>query len=786
MQGRRFFMPIFIISLVAAFLTSGNVSAQAAVPHVNLCTSGNYLLLGSVITNGAGTRITSTFPGAIVGAASSFDLLALVGSESGVTNESDFAAHTAAMSNLTKALDAITLLSASGKKLITAELSTEHSGNLPLGTFGPGVYSAANALNVVAGATITLDAGGDPDANFYFISGNALTLGAGVIVRLANGAKAENVYWVAGTFSGDATLGATSTLYGNILVNGAATVGAGVNLSGRLLARGALTLGATVHITGIAANTGCLGNTVTVPVITGQLPPAGATMLTNANLPIGSTTGVTTIGATPSNNGTIASYSPIGVVPEGTPISYVTYNYVVPNVVPSIVFTDVTLVNGKAGDSYADSVEAKTQLGTLFSGQPIVYSIAGSLPTGLVFYPTTGQIAGTISRDATVKDYALSVSATSAGYPVQTLSYVLRVTAPTTIEVATPGPAIIFTDTTLVDGRIGEPYMDYVEAKTLIGATASGQQVTYSISGALPAGLAFYPASGYVAGIVSKDATVGIYPVIISASSPGYSTISTSLTFKVLPVLISNPTIPNPTTTVNPSYSIAFTDTTLVDAKIGKAYSDYVKAKTFIGQSLSEKRVTYSLTGALPSGLVFSSSTGYIAGAVSKTTTAGTFKLVVSAFSIGYPTAKYTYDLIVKSATTPPPVVTIPVTPEVTPPVITVPEIDSNSAMVLMSTVWFASGRAALTPATTLALDSLLLSLRASGLTHIVINGYTDAAPGQSHLTLSLARAYSVSQYLLARNGALKISMNGLGLAPESLNSTGSSQASRKTEIWVS
>jgi outer membrane protein OmpA-like peptidoglycan-associated protein len=105
--------------------------------------------------------------------------------------------------------------------------------------------------------------------------------------------------------------------------------------------------------------------------------------------------------------------------------------------------------------------------------------------------------------------------------------------------------------------------------------------------------------------------------------------------------------------------------------------------------------------------------------------------------------------------------------------------------MSLLSTVWFDSGRSGLTTAAASALDSLLLSVASNGYTSIVVNGFTDGAPGANHATLSLARAYSVTQYLMARNSSLKIAMNGFGLAPASINTLVSLQASRKVEIWV-
>ena len=63
-------------------------------------------------------------------------------------------------------------------------------------TLAPGVYSTA-ATFLISGGTLTLDAGGDPNA-FWVFQSTALTVGNGVTpgsVSLINGAQSKNVYW---------------------------------------------------------------------------------------------------------------------------------------------------------------------------------------------------------------------------------------------------------------------------------------------------------------------------------------------------------------------------------------------------------------------------------------------------------------------------------------------------------------------------------------------------------------------------------------------------------------
>jgi outer membrane protein OmpA-like peptidoglycan-associated protein len=545
---------IFWCSLILLFVAVAlPKSVAAASPvHTSFCTAGNYVLLGSVLTNGASTRITSSYPGAIVGGTSPAELLGLVGSESGVTNELDATAHINAMSSLGRVLDIATALATSQGTLTAIELSADHSGAFPLGTYGPGVYKTFAAMNIAASTVITLDAGGDTNANFYFIAGNAMTVGAGVRINLANGAQASNVYWVAGTFTGDLTLGAATVLYGNFLVRGAATLGGTSQIFGRLMATGAVTIGAGGHIYGIAADTSC------------STPTPVATV---------------TITATP------------------TPVPTVTIT-ATPTPVPTVTIT--------------------------------------ATPT-----------------------------------PV-----------PTVTITATPTPVATVT--------------------------------------------------------------------------------------------------PTPTPTVVNALSILFTDTTLVKGTIGRTYTDYVQAKTFRGNVYTEERVSYSLVGALPAGLTFSSSTGYISGIILSGVTPGVYRVLVSAYAKGYPTQVYPYDFNVVSASI------AEVTPTTSPtPSITKVPTATSSKMILMDTLWFDSGKSLLTSASKASLDKMIKTLVASPYKNVVINGFTDAVKGQPHPTLSLARAKAVQSYILARTVGMKISSKGLGLAVSSANSSKALQQSRKAEIWV-
>jgi hypothetical protein len=110
-------------------------------------------------------------------------------------------------------------------------------------TFAPGVYIHESSINHALGVLLEmpqvyLDADGDKDAVFIFNVGTTLTTCAGSEIVLLNGAKAENVFWVLGT---GLTMGADSTLVGNVLAGSAITIGTNAKIVGRAIAQTAVT-----------------------------------------------------------------------------------------------------------------------------------------------------------------------------------------------------------------------------------------------------------------------------------------------------------------------------------------------------------------------------------------------------------------------------------------------------------------------------------------------------------------------------------------------------------------
>ena len=111
-------------------------------------------------------------------------------------------------------------------------------GGGPPGTFPPGCYFSAGALDISVNGVVNLNGAG---VYIFRSSGGALTTGANSRVNLIAGACASDVFWAP---TGATTLGAnaaptlTATFVGTILDAAGVTLGLNANLSGRALAFG--------------------------------------------------------------------------------------------------------------------------------------------------------------------------------------------------------------------------------------------------------------------------------------------------------------------------------------------------------------------------------------------------------------------------------------------------------------------------------------------------------------------------------------------------------------------
>jgi hypothetical protein len=196
------------------------VAAQAA--PVNLATASPFVVLG-------GSTVTNTGPSVLNGDLGVAPGTAIVGfglpaTVNGATHANDAVARQA-QADLITAYD-----SAAGQPVAAAnDLSGTNLGNRTLAAAAYRYTSSAQLTGV-----LTLDAQGDPNAQFVFQITSALTTAPASAVRLVNGASPCNVFWQVGS---SATLDTTTAFQGNLMALTSISLNNGASVRGRVLAR---------------------------------------------------------------------------------------------------------------------------------------------------------------------------------------------------------------------------------------------------------------------------------------------------------------------------------------------------------------------------------------------------------------------------------------------------------------------------------------------------------------------------------------------------------------------
>lgn len=114
-------------------------------------------------------------------------------------------------------------------------------------TMTPGRYNSASTISF-SGA-LTLNAGGDPSAQFFITAGTSITFNSGSSITLTNGASQKNVFWLAGSsiiFSGTLPPNIYGIFIGTTLINFAAAA----NIYGRVYSNNAISFGGISSLDG--------------------------------------------------------------------------------------------------------------------------------------------------------------------------------------------------------------------------------------------------------------------------------------------------------------------------------------------------------------------------------------------------------------------------------------------------------------------------------------------------------------------------------------------------------
>jgi hypothetical protein len=216
---------------------------SAAQAQVNLGTAGSFVVLGGASVTNTGPSVLNGDLGVSPGTSlQGFGLPAVV---NGATHNNNGVAAQAQL-DLATAYD----VAAAQPVLPSDDLTGTDLGNRTL-TSGAYRYSSSAQLT----GPLTLDAEGDPNAQFVFEIGSTLTTASASSVVLVNGASPCNVYWQVGS---SATLGTTTAFQGNLMTLADISLNNGATVIGRLLARSA---GAVTLINNYLSRPGCTTDT---------------------------------------------------------------------------------------------------------------------------------------------------------------------------------------------------------------------------------------------------------------------------------------------------------------------------------------------------------------------------------------------------------------------------------------------------------------------------------------------------------------------------------------------
>jgi hypothetical protein len=240
---------------------------------------------------------------------------------------------------------------------------------------------------------------------------------------------------------------------------------------------------------------------------------------------------------------------------------------------------------------------------TVASPTPTSYAETGTLPAGLTFSTSTGAITGTPTAAGST---TVSITATNAGGTSAPLSLTITINA----TASTPSMISLGTAT----GTVSSAFT-YVSSATNV-------PTSYAETGTLPAGLTFSTTTGAITG---TPTAAGTSTISITATNGTGTSSALSVAITVYASGVA-PTI---------------TSATTATAAVGSVFSYQTTG--------SDTPTSYALTGTLPAGLTFSTTTGAITGTP---TTAGSSSVALTATNSHGTSTAITLAITVNATTT--------------------------------------------------------------------------------------------------------------------------------------
>jgi hypothetical protein len=298
-----------------------------------------------------------------------------------------------------------------------------------------------------------------------------------------------------------------------------------------------------------------------------------ATFATSSTLPTGLTLAPNgTLSGTPSGSG---AFSIVVTVTDSNGCTGTNPSYTLTITCPTITVTNPGVSSGTSGVAFSQTFTQTGGQGT------ITWSKTGALPAGITLNSATGVLSGTTNAAGS---FPITVTATdSNGCTGTGPTYTLVINCQT-ITVTNPG---------VNTGTVDAPFSQTFTKTGILGT------VTWSETGALPAGITLNSGTGVLSGTPTVK---GTFPITVTATDTNGCSGSSSYT---LTINCQTITVTNPGVT-----------TGTVDAPFSQSFS----------QSGAHGTATFTTASPLPAGLSLST-----AGVLSGTPTVkGTFPIVVT------------------------------------------------------------------------------------------------------------------------------------------------------------